>query len=45
MVSSIALPHIRAEDVQWTTFAAYPPTLRLAILVEDPTKPGPYSIR
>ena len=36
---------IRAEDVQWTTFAAYPPTLRLAILVGDPTKPGPYTIR
>jgi quercetin dioxygenase-like cupin family protein len=36
---------IRAEDVQWTTFAAYPPTVRLAILVGDPTKPGPYTIR
>ena len=36
---------IRAEDVQWTTFAAYPPTLRLAILVGDPTKPGLYTIR
>jgi hypothetical protein len=36
---------IRAEDVQWTTFAAYPPSLRLAILVGDPTKPGPYTIR
>jgi quercetin dioxygenase-like cupin family protein len=36
---------IRAEDVQWTAFAAYPPTVRLAILVGDPTKPGPYTIR
>jgi quercetin dioxygenase-like cupin family protein len=36
---------IRPEDVQWTTFAAYPPALRLAILVGDPTKPGPYTIR
>jgi quercetin dioxygenase-like cupin family protein len=36
---------IRAEDVQWRTFAAYPPTLRMAILVGDPTKPGPYTIR
>ena len=36
---------VRAEDVKWTTFAAYPPTLRLAILVGDPSKPGPYVIR
>jgi quercetin dioxygenase-like cupin family protein len=36
---------IRAEDVQWTTFPAYPPTVRMAILVGDPTKPGPYTIR
>jgi quercetin dioxygenase-like cupin family protein len=36
---------IRAEDVQWTMFAAYPPTVRLAILVGDPTKPGLYTIR
>jgi quercetin dioxygenase-like cupin family protein len=36
---------IRAEDAQWTTFAAYPPSVRLAILVGDPTKPGPYTIR
>jgi quercetin dioxygenase-like cupin family protein len=36
---------IRAEDAQWITFAAYPPTIRLAILVGDPTKPGPYTIR
>jgi hypothetical protein len=36
---------IRAEDIQWTTFAAYPPSVRLAILVGDPSKPGPYTIR
>ena len=36
---------IRAEDVHWTTFAAYPPTVRLAIMVGDPTKQGPYTIR
>jgi hypothetical protein len=36
---------IRAEDVRWTTFAAYPPTVHLAILVGDPTKPGPYTMR
>jgi hypothetical protein len=31
---------IRAED-QWATFAAYPPEVRLAVLVGDPSKPGP----
>ena len=36
---------IRAEDIQWTTFAAYPPTVHLAIMVGDPSKPGPYTIR
>ena len=36
---------IRAEDIQWTTFAAYPPEVRLAVLVGDPSKPGPYVIR
>jgi quercetin dioxygenase-like cupin family protein len=36
---------IRAEDIQWTTFAAYPPSVHLAILVGDPTKPGPFTIR
>ncbi len=36
---------IRSEDVQWKPFAAFPPEARLAILVGDPTKPGPYVIR
>lgn len=36
---------IRAEDVEWKQFAAFPPAARLAILVGDPTKPGPYVIR
>ena len=36
---------IRAEDVQWATFPAYPPTVRMAILAGDPTKPEPYMIR
>jgi hypothetical protein len=36
---------VRVEDVQWTTFPAYPPTVRMAILVGDPTKPEPYTIR
>ena len=36
---------IRSEDVQWKPFPAFPPEARLAILVGDPGKPGPYVIR
>ena len=36
---------IHAEDIEWRPFAAYPPDARLAILVGDPSKPGPYLIR
>lgn len=36
---------IHAEDVQWRPFPAFPPEARLAVLVGDPTKPGPYVIR
>ena len=36
---------IRAEDVEWRSFAAFPPEVRLAVLVGDPSKPGPYTIR
>lgn len=36
---------IRSEDVVWKPFAAFPTAARLAILVGDPTKPGPYVIR
>jgi quercetin dioxygenase-like cupin family protein len=36
---------INAEDVQWKPFSSFPPAARLAVLVGDPTKPGPYLIR
>ena len=36
---------IRSEDIAWKPFAAFPPEARLAILVGDPNKPGPYVIR
>jgi quercetin dioxygenase-like cupin family protein len=36
---------IRAEDVQWKSFPGFPPAARLAVLVGDPSKPGPYLIR
>jgi quercetin dioxygenase-like cupin family protein len=36
---------VRAEDVQWKPFPAFPPDARLAVLVGDPANPGPYLIR
>jgi quercetin dioxygenase-like cupin family protein len=36
---------IRSEDVEWKPFPAFPPEARLAVLVGDPTKAGPYLIR
>lgn len=36
---------ILPEDIDWKSFKAFPPTVRLAILVGDPTQQGPYLIR
>jgi hypothetical protein len=36
---------ILPDDVQWLPFAAFPEPARLAILVGDTTKPGPYVVR
>jgi hypothetical protein len=36
---------IRCEDVVWQRFPAFPPAARLAVLVGDPMKYGPYLIR
>jgi quercetin dioxygenase-like cupin family protein len=36
---------IRPEDIEWKPFAAFPPAARLAVLIGDPTQPGPYVIR
>ncbi len=33
------------EDVEWKPFPAFPPSARLAVVVGDPTEPGPYVIR
>jgi hypothetical protein len=33
------------EDVQWAPFSAFPPEARLAVLVGDPQKSGPYVVR
>jgi len=36
---------IRSEEVEWKAFPAFPPQARLAVLVGEPTKAGPYLIR
>ena len=33
------------EDIEWKPFPAFPPSARLAVVVGDPTEPGPYVIR
>ncbi|HZD31661.1 MAG TPA: cupin domain-containing protein, partial [Candidatus Angelobacter sp.] len=36
---------IVSEDVDWKPFAAFPPAVRLAVVVGQPTERGPYLIR
>jgi quercetin dioxygenase-like cupin family protein len=36
---------ILPEEIEWKPFPAFPPSARLAVLVGDPTKLGPYVIR
>src|SRR6478672_12075118 len=36
---------ILAEDVDWKPFPAFPPSVRLAVVVGQPSQPGPYTIR
>jgi quercetin dioxygenase-like cupin family protein len=33
------------EDIDWKPFPAFPPSVRLAVVVGEPSKPGPYVIR
>jgi hypothetical protein len=33
------------EEIDWKPFAAFPPQARLAVMVGDPSQPGPYMIR
>ncbi len=40
-----AFKAIFPEDIDWTPFPAFPPSVRLAVIVGDPSKPGPYLIR
>jgi quercetin dioxygenase-like cupin family protein len=36
---------ILPEDIEWKPFPAFPPSARLAVLVGEPTKAGPYVVR
>ncbi len=36
---------ILPEQIDWQPFAAFPPAVRLAVLVGHPSEPGPYLIR
>jgi quercetin dioxygenase-like cupin family protein len=36
---------ILPEDIDWRPFPAFPPSVRLAIVVGQPSEPGPYLIR
>ena len=36
---------ILPEDIAWRPFPAFPPSVRLAVLVGQPSEPGPYVIR
>jgi quercetin dioxygenase-like cupin family protein len=36
---------ILPEDINWQSFSAFPPCMRLAVVVGQPTESGPYVIR
>lgn len=36
---------ILSEDIDWKPFPAFPPSIRLALVVGQPSEPGPYTIR
>ena len=36
---------LRPEDIDWQPFAAFPASVRLAVVVGEPARPGPYVIR
>jgi hypothetical protein len=40
-----AFADVLPENVPWGAFPAFPPLVRLAVLVGDTTRPGPYVIR
>jgi len=36
---------ILTEDIAWKPFAAFPPSVRLAVVVGQPSQAGPYVVR
>ena len=36
---------VLSEDIDWKPFPAFPPSVRLAVIVGQPSEPGPYTIR
>jgi len=44
-VGEAVFKSILSEDVDWKPFPAFPPSVRLAVLVGQPSGPGPYTIR
>ena len=39
------LKTILPENIDWKPFAAFPPSVRLAVVAGQPFEPGPYTIR
>jgi hypothetical protein len=40
-----AFKAILSEDVDWKPFPAFPPSVRLAVIVGRPSEAGPYTVR
>ena len=40
-----AFKSVLSEDINWKPFAAFPPSVRLAVIVGQPSEVGPYTIR
>ena len=36
---------VLSEEIDWKPFASFPPTVRLAVVVGQPSEAGPYTIR
>ncbi len=36
---------VLSEEIDWKPFAAFPPSVRLAVIVGQPSEAGPYTIR
>src|SRR5271168_2781298 len=40
-----AFKSVLPEDIDWKPFAAFPPSVRLAVVVGQPSEAGPYTVR